>query len=109
LYVASFIAVLSLTHVYDSIFIDYEARTNPEAPSSLFVLSGDAHTHRRRLWNRAMNTESLKAYHEIIARRASQLVDHLTGTATLTPTTSTHDGTDSGCVIDIAAWMGYVT
>ncbi len=40
-------------------------------------MNGDAHAARRRIWNRAMSTNALKEYEEIIADRALELADCL--------------------------------
>ncbi|KAF7330420.1 Cytochrome P450 [Mycena venus] len=69
----------------------YEARKDPKAPTNLHTLLGEAHANRRRLWNRGMSTESLKEYEEIIAKRATQLLDCIADMRT----------------IDFSAWISY--
>jgi len=72
----------------------YEARKDPRAPFNLIVLQGDAHANRRRLWNRGMSTESLKEYEEIIAKRATQLLNCITDLPDLNR-------------VDLSAWISY--
>ncbi|EEB89704.1 hypothetical protein MPER_12169 [Moniliophthora perniciosa FA553] len=55
----------------------YVPRMDPRTKGSVIVLSGEAHRNRRRLWNRGMNTDSLKEYEEIIRRRARELSEAL--------------------------------
>ncbi|KAJ7017517.1 cytochrome P450 [Mycena alexandri] len=72
----------------------YEGRKDPNAPLNLIVLQGDGHANRRRLWNRGMSTESLKEYEEIIAKRATQLLNCILGSPDLKS-------------VDLAAWISY--
>ncbi len=55
----------------------YSARKDPKAPNNLFILTGEEHANRRRLWNRGMSNESLKDYEPIIAKRSDELVQFL--------------------------------
>ncbi|KAF8207255.1 cytochrome P450 [Mycena galopus ATCC 62051] len=55
----------------------YEGRQDPNAPSNLLTLNGEDHANRRRLWNRGMSTESLNDYEEVIAKRATQLLNYI--------------------------------
>ncbi|KAF7375103.1 High nitrogen upregulated cytochrome P450 monooxygenase 2 [Mycena sanguinolenta] len=71
----------------------YSARQDPAAPANLLVLHGEPHANRRRLWNRGMSTESLSEYQQVIAKRATQLLDAIA---------------DAG-VLDFAAWISYFT
>lgn len=57
--------------------IDYRVAEDPNAPSTLNLLSGEAHANRRRLWNRGMSNDSLNEYEMHIAERASQLGEQL--------------------------------
>lgn len=59
------------------LFLGYGCNQDPKAPRTLQVLKGSEHAHRRKLWNRGMSTESLKAYEGIIENRAHQLVRSL--------------------------------
>lgn len=75
-----------------SFVADYNARQDPTAPNNLIAMRGDSHAKRRRLWNRGMNSESLKEYEQLIDRRAQQLVERLEA---------------SSGPVDLAAWLGY--
>ncbi|RDX44047.1 cytochrome P450 [Lentinus brumalis] len=55
----------------------YSARKDPKAPNNLFILTGEEHANRRRLWNRGMSNESLKDYEPVIAKRSDELVQFL--------------------------------
>ncbi|KAI1790041.1 cytochrome P450 [Ganoderma leucocontextum] len=55
----------------------YSARQDPNAPKNLIILTGEAHANRRRLWNRGLSNESLRAYQPVIANRIDELVRHL--------------------------------
>ena len=73
---------------------DYDARRDPKAPSNLLAMSpGEAHTRRRRLWNRGLSNEALQDYEAIIARLAAALVQGIRQST---------DGT-----LDITAWINY--
>ena len=50
---------------------------------------------RRKPWNRAFNTSSLKEYEPAIEKRVRQLVDAL--------------GERKGKVVDLAKWVSYFT
>ncbi|KAF7330444.1 Cytochrome P450 [Mycena venus] len=63
----------------------------PELLPILLAMQGEAHANRRRLWNRGMSTESLKEYEEVIAKRATQLLDCIADMGT----------------IDFSAWISY--
>lgn len=71
---------------------DYSARRDPNTAPNLLAMTGDAHAHRRRLWNRGMSNDSLKEYEDIISKRARQLVDRL----------ESIKGS-----IDLAEWLAY--
>ncbi|KAE9392120.1 cytochrome P450 [Gymnopus androsaceus JB14] len=55
-------------------YIRFRVKSGPE---NLVTMNGDLHAARRRLWNRAMSTESLYEYESIIATRGHELVDAL--------------------------------
>lgn len=55
----------------------YDSRQDLRASKNLQVLNGDAHTNRRRLWNRGFSSESVEYYSDIIETRAAQLIDSL--------------------------------
>ncbi|KAF7344409.1 hypothetical protein MSAN_01922100 [Mycena sanguinolenta] len=61
----------------------HEAGRHSSAPPHIVSLSGEAHTARRRVWNRALT--SVRDYEPLIGKRASQLVSCLRdgGTADL--------------------------
>jgi cytochrome P450 len=40
-------------------------------------MTGEAHTARRRVWNRAMSSGSLREYEPLVVKRASQMVSRL--------------------------------
>ncbi|KLO13578.1 cytochrome P450 [Schizopora paradoxa] len=70
----------------------YESRADPKSPHNLNSVSGEMHTNRRRVWNRAFNTESLKEYYDMIVRRAERLAERI--------------GAIDGPV-DLTAWLSY--
>ncbi|ESK88227.1 cytochrome p450 [Moniliophthora roreri MCA 2997] len=55
----------------------YVPRKDARTKGSVLVLNGEDHRNRRRLWNRGMNTDSLREYEEIIRRRARELSEAL--------------------------------
>ncbi|KAJ6531192.1 cytochrome P450 [Mycena capillaripes] len=55
----------------------YEAGRHSSTPPSLVSMSGEAHTARRRVWNRAMHPSALREYEPLIAKRSGQFVSHL--------------------------------
>lgn len=57
--------------------IDYQLAADPNVPSTLFMLTGETHANRRRVWNRGFSNDSLKEYETDIAERATQLGEHL--------------------------------
>jgi cytochrome P450 len=57
--------------------LDYSGRANPNAPGNLIVLTGDAHAHRRRLWNRGMSAEALYEYESMIQHRLDQMIEEM--------------------------------
>ncbi|KIK57400.1 hypothetical protein GYMLUDRAFT_46274 [Collybiopsis luxurians FD-317 M1] len=74
-------------------YIRFRVRSGPE---NLVTMNGDAHAARRRLWNRAMSTQALHEYEDIIARRASELVEVLESQISV-----------SKGVVDITQWLNY--
>lgn len=80
---------------------DYEARRNPDAPSTLFTLTGEAHLLRRRKWNKAMNSESLAAYSDVIGKRVIELVDHLS--------TLRKESEDTRAIVNIDEWLSWLS
>ncbi|KAJ7286350.1 cytochrome P450 [Mycena rebaudengoi] len=56
----------------------YETGRNPQQTQpSIVSLTGDAHTAKRRVWNRAMTSASIREYEPLLVKRASQLVSRL--------------------------------
>ncbi|KAJ7286345.1 cytochrome P450 [Mycena rebaudengoi] len=55
----------------------YEGGRHPSTPPSIVGVTGDAHTAKRRVWNRAMTAASIREYEPLVSRRASQLVSRL--------------------------------
>lgn len=66
-----------------------------ETPSLIGYRSSEIHRHRRKPWDRALNTASVKGFVPIIQNRVQQLVEAL----------STKDGQ----IIDLARWVGFFT
>jgi cytochrome P450 len=56
---------------------DYESGRHSATPPSIVCLSGEAHTAKRRVWNRAMTSAAQREYEPLVARRAGQLVERL--------------------------------
>ncbi|KAJ7351519.1 cytochrome P450, partial [Mycena albidolilacea] len=55
----------------------YESGRHSATPPSIVCLSGEAHTAKRRVWNRAMTSAAQREYEPLVARRAGQLVERL--------------------------------
>ncbi|KAJ7499558.1 cytochrome P450 [Mycena latifolia] len=55
----------------------YESVRPPSAAPNLIELTGEAHAAKRRVWNRAMTSASLREYEPLISTRANQLVRRL--------------------------------
>ncbi|KAF9023166.1 cytochrome P450, partial [Hymenopellis radicata] len=66
----------------------------PDKFGSLLLLTGEAHTVRRKRWARGLNGQSLKEYQESLLNRTKQLTDQLE---------SKH-----GEAVDFASWMNFV-
>ncbi|GBE87050.1 Cytochrome P450 67 [Sparassis crispa] len=49
----------------------------PSIPSLVSITNHAEHAERRKPWNRAFNSAALKGYEDIIARRATQLVENI--------------------------------
>lgn len=77
-------------------FLDWPGRALHPAFSPLIIIqSHDEHSRRRKPWNRAFSTSSLKGYEPVIEKRARQLVEHL----------SEHKDE----VVDLAQWISFFT
>ncbi|KAH8118549.1 cytochrome P450 [Phellopilus nigrolimitatus] len=81
----------------------WDARRSPQGPRSLIAIR-DVHEHarRRKPWNRAFNTTSVKGYEPIVVKRALQLVEEL-------EKRSQTKGSYNVSSVDLAEWMGYFT
>ncbi|KIP08940.1 hypothetical protein PHLGIDRAFT_68457 [Phlebiopsis gigantea 11061_1 CR5-6] len=67
----------------------------PKTPSIIGFREPQDHQRRRRPWNRAFNTSSLKEFVPIIQNRVQQLVEAL--------------GARQGQSVDLAQWIGFFT
>ncbi|KAJ7286364.1 cytochrome P450, partial [Mycena rebaudengoi] len=75
----------------------YAPRSDPSLPTrNLLTLEGEAHTNRRRIWNRGMNSESIQEYEPILTKRVAQLASRL----------ETFTGSAS---VDISKWISFFT
>ncbi|KAJ6495407.1 high nitrogen upregulated cytochrome P450 monooxygenase 2 [Mycena sanguinolenta] len=68
----------------------YESGRHSSTPPSIVGAIGEAHTAKRRVWNRALTSSAIRNYEPLVAKRASQLVSCLR---------------DSGGVIDLVHWF----
>ncbi|KAF7377786.1 hypothetical protein MSAN_00202000 [Mycena sanguinolenta] len=55
----------------------YESGRHKDTPPAIVCLSGEAHTAKRRVWNRAMTSACIREYEPLIVKRASQLISCL--------------------------------
>ncbi|KAF8160353.1 cytochrome P450 [Mycena galopus ATCC 62051] len=55
----------------------YECHQQSAAVPNIISLSGEGHTAKRRVWNRALSSACLREYDALIVKRASQLVSRL--------------------------------
>ncbi|KAF8218320.1 cytochrome P450, partial [Mycena galopus ATCC 62051] len=55
----------------------YESGRHSATPPAIVCLSGEAHTAKRRVWNRAMTSACIREYEPLVVKRASQLISHL--------------------------------
>ncbi len=75
---------------------DWAGRTlHPDFPSLIIIRNHAEHMRRRKAWNRAFNTTSLKGYEPVIERRVRQLVDALIER--------------KNQVVDLAEWISFFT
>ncbi|KAJ7286362.1 high nitrogen upregulated cytochrome P450 monooxygenase 2 [Mycena rebaudengoi] len=75
----------------------YAPRTDPSLPTrNLLTLEGEAHTNRRRIWNRGMNSKSIQEYEPFLTKRVAQLASRL----------ETFTGSAS---VDISKWISFFT
>ncbi|KAJ7481155.1 high nitrogen upregulated cytochrome P450 monooxygenase 2 [Mycena galericulata] len=73
----------------------YETGRHGSTPPTIVSLTGDAHTTKRRVWNRALASSSLRDYEPLIVKRASQLVSRLEN--------------QNGMSVDIVHWFDLFT
>ncbi|KAF7308195.1 Peroxisomal hydratase-dehydrogenase-epimerase [Mycena chlorophos] len=79
----------------------YDTWSDPTLPTkALLNLRGDAHANRRRIWNRGMNTEGLKGFEHVLAKRLVILLSQFDKIAKSGP------GNNK---LDLAAWFSYLT
>ncbi|KAJ6460901.1 cytochrome P450 [Mycena sanguinolenta] len=55
----------------------YESGRHKDTSPPIVCLSGEAHTAKRRVWNRAMTSACIREYEPVIVKRASQLISCL--------------------------------
>ncbi|KAJ7624327.1 cytochrome P450 [Mycena polygramma] len=75
-----------VSQILNSGGLDKGRGEHSSTPPSIVSLVGDAHAAKRRMWNRAMSSSSIREYEPLVARRARQLIsrlDHQNGTADL--------------------------
>ncbi|KAJ7745908.1 cytochrome P450 [Mycena maculata] len=94
----SIIDVAAVTQILNTGGLDkgrsYESGRHSSIPPTIISLSGEAHTAKRRVWNRSMTSAALREYDTLIMNRASQLVSRL----------GDQDGR-----IDLVAWFDFFT
>lgn len=84
----------SSVHVLiDRDFLGYLSRQDERAPHNLLTLTGEKHAERRRAWNRALNTDALDEYDEILVKNGLQLVEGMQA--------------NSHGEVDLTAWFNY--
>ena len=75
-------------------------------PPLIAIQTPKEHARRRKPWNRAFNTASVKGYEPLIQKRALQLVQELTVRS------NSHDQLREGkqqASINLAEWLSYFT
>lgn len=92
-----YVSMVFLSRRSHVLSIGYKARSDPNAPGNLIVLTGEAHAKRRKLWNRGMSSDSIKNYEAIIAKRASQLAEEV------------GEAARDGSAVDLASWISFFT
>ncbi|KAJ7864745.1 cytochrome P450 [Mycena olivaceomarginata] len=73
---------------------DYEAGRHSATPPSIVCVSGEVHTVKRRVWNRAMSSAALREYEPLIVKRTSQLISRLRD-----------QGSDGASDVDLVHWL----
>lgn len=85
----------AITHTRSCI-VDWAGRAlHPDLPALIIIRNHAEHMRRRKAWNRAFNTSSLKGYEPVIEKRARQLVDALSAR--------------KNQVVDLAEWVSFFT
>ncbi|EJD01469.1 cytochrome P450 [Fomitiporia mediterranea MF3/22] len=81
----------------------WDARRNPYGVRALIAIRDpQEHARRRKTWNRAFSTTSVKGYEQILIRRALQLVGELEKRAQV-------KGGPQKSSVDLAEWMRFFT
>nr|GAT58504.1 predicted protein [Mycena chlorophos] len=76
----------------------YKYWGDPTFPAgNLLTLTGEPHTHRRRIWNRGMTASSLKDFEAILSLRMTLMLERFDGFAA------------EQKPIDLAEWCNYLT
>lgn len=81
---------------------DTRVGPNPKIPSMIAMRSFHQHVGRRKRWNRAFSTVSVKEYEPIVVKRALQLVDEL-------QRRSTKGDSNSENSVNLAQWLSFFT
>ena len=81
----------------------WDSRRNPNGVCTLIAIRDpQEHARRRKPWNRAFNTISVKGYEQILIRRALQLVGELEKRAQV-------KGGPLESAVNLAEWMKFFT
>lgn len=84
--------------------IVWDGRIDPRTDTRSLITMRSVHEHavRRKRWNRAFNTASVKGYEPIVKKRALQLVEELDKRSSL-------DGGETRGSIDLSQWLTFFT
>ncbi|KAJ7024290.1 cytochrome P450 [Mycena alexandri] len=55
----------------------YDTGNHDYTPRTIVSLTGEAHTAKRRVWNRAMTSAAIREYDQLLVKRTSQLLSRL--------------------------------
>lgn len=82
----------------------WDGRIDPRTDTRSLITMRSVHEHavRRKRWNRAFNTASVKGYEPIVKKRALQLVEELDKRSSL-------DGGKTRDSIDLSQWLTFFT
>lgn len=84
----------------------WEARRVPGRTISLVALQDrDEHQRRRKPWNRAFSTASVKGYEEMLEFRVKQLVEELNKRAERRAKAG--DKVTKGETVDLSGWLSH--